>query len=128
MQITLTMDLTAENLDKLKAFVADNAEVKVETKPATKKTAAKKAEPKVENPEPIKVEEPKAEEPKEEAPAAETETITKTDVRAKALALSKAGKSDLLAEIFGKFGASKLSEVKESDYPELMRELVSADA
>lgn len=120
MQITLTMDLTAENLDKLKAFVADNAEVKVETKPATKKTAAKKAEP--------KAEEPKTEEPKDEAPAAETETITKTDVRAKALALSKAGKSDLLAEIFGKFGASKLSEVKESDYPELMRELVSADA
>ena len=123
MQITLTMDLTAENLDKLKAFVADNAEVKVETKPAPKKTAAKKAEQKAEEPKT----EALAEEPKDEAPAAETETITKTDVRAKALALSKAGKSDLLAEIFGKFGASKLSEVKESDYPELMRELVSAD-
>lgn len=55
----------------------------------------------------------------------EEKPVSKTDVRAVATALSKAGKRDELKAAFAKFGGSKLSDIKESDYPALMRELVS---
>jgi len=65
-------------------------------------------------------------------PAPETpptgEAPTKTDVRALALKLSKAGKQDVIKEIFGKYGADKLSGVAEEHYPELMKDLVAANA
>lgn len=51
------------------------------------------------------------------------ENISKTDVRAIALKLSKAGKQAELKEIFNEFGAEKLSEVKEADYPALKAKL-----
>lgn len=104
MQITLTMDLTEENLEKLKTFL-DKKPVAVG----------------------VKAEEPKREEPtKENVPGAPV--ITMTDVRAKALAMSKAGKAAELKAIFAKFGAVKLSDIKPEDYEALMRELVNANA
>lgn len=127
MQITLNLELTPENLDKLKIFcedtqalaVAPAAPVPAPKKTATKKTA--KAEAPSESPEPETPAESAAEAPKLEAP--ETPAPTKTDVRAVALKLSKAGKSAVLKEIFAKFGAEKLSDIKEDQYTELMKEL-----
>lgn len=125
MQITLQLELTPENLDKLKTFCADTQAAAVPEKAPAKKTATKKADKPAESPAP---EEPKATTEPVATPAAEDETTpapTKTDVRAVALKLSKAGKSAVLKEIFAKFGAEKLSDIKEDQYPELMKELTA---
>lgn len=61
-------------------------------------------------------------------PKPTTETVSKTDVRALATALSKAGKKAELRAIFEKFGAQKLSDIQESDYPALKKELEAANA
>lgn len=104
MKITITMDLTSENLNKLKTLLPD-------------------CDATIEAPAPIA--EPVAEAP---APTAEPEapTVTKTDVRAIALKLSKAGKQKELAECFAKFGCQKLSDfdARPDEYPLLMKELV----
>ena len=53
----------------------------------------------------------------EEAPVVkETPSVDKGQVRQAAIALSKAGKSKELADIVSKFGAAKLSDLKEADY------------
>lgn len=125
MQITLQLELTPENLDKLKTFCADTQAAAVPEKAPAKKTATKKADKPAESPAP---EEPKATAEPAATPTAEDETTpapTKTDVRAVALKLSKAGKSAVLKEIFAKFGAEKLSDIKEDQYPELMKELTA---
>lgn len=70
----------------------------------------------------------KAEPVKAEAKAEPKESVSKTDLRAVALKLSKAGKSKELREVFAKFGAEKLSDVKEEDYPQIMEELGKIDA
>ncbi len=57
----------------------------------------------------------------------ETKKVTKTDVRAAATALSKANKRAELKAIFTKFGGTKLSDMKEEDYPALLKELVAAN-
>lgn len=69
------------------------------------------------------------EEPVAEAPKTEDKPITKTDIRAVALKLSKAGKQKELADIFAKFGCKKLSDFdsRTEDYPALMKELVSVN-
>lgn len=120
-QITLTLDLTAENLEKLKIFCEDTNALATANVEAKKAPAKPKATSK-----PEKKEEAKKE---EDEPAKETaKAVTKTDVRAVALKISKAGKSDVLKEIFAKFEATKLSEVPEERYDELMKELVTVDA
>lgn len=123
MQITLTIDLTAENLEKLKVFCEETGAAP-KAKPAPKQKVAPAAKP-----------EPKQEAPTEESPkentaeqAAPAKAITLTDVRAVALKISKAGKSDVLKEIFAKFDATKLSEVPEDKYGDLMKELVAVNA
>lgn len=69
---------------------------------------------------------------KAETTKADTETtseaVTKADVRALALKLSKAGKADEIKAIFANFGGSKLSDINESDYPELKKQLEEAGA
>lgn len=67
--------------------------------------------------------------PAPEEPKTEERPITKTDIRAVALKLSKAGKQKELAEVFGKFGCKKLSDFDDrtDDYPALMKELVSVN-
>lgn len=116
MKITITMDLTQENLNKLRALLPETeipgqmtmfdtpSETTVEPTPA-------------------------ASAPAPEEPKAEEKPITKTDIRAVALKLSKAGKQKELAEIFGKFGCKKLSDFDDrtDDYPALMKELVSVN-
>lgn len=124
MQITLTIDLTAENLEKLKVFCEETGAAP-EKKPTGKQkpAGAAKAEPKKE---PKAADAPVKEAPAKEEPAAKT--ITLQDVRAVALKFSKVGKSDVLKEIFAKFDATKLSEVPEDRYNELMEELEVANA
>lgn len=79
----------------------------------TKAPAEKKQE------EPVKQEESKA------APAAQ---VSKTDIRAIATALSKAGKKAELKAALEAFGATKLSDVNEADYPALKEKLEAVNA
>lgn len=121
MKITITMDLTQENLSKLRALLPESeipgqmtmfdAPSETTVEPAATETPA---------PAPT---------PVPEAPKAEEKPITKTDIRAVALKLSKAGKQKELAEVFGKFGCKKLSDFdnRTDDYPALMKELVSVN-
>lgn len=122
MKITVTMELTQENLSKLRALLPDTeipGQVSMFDSPSEKPVEA----PKTETPA------PKAETPKTEAPKTEDKPITKTDIRAVALKLSKAGKQKELADIFAKFGCKKLSDFdsRTEDYPALMKELVSVN-
>ena len=67
-------------------------------------------------------------EPATEAPAkpAEEKTISKADVRALAVKLSKNDKAALKA-IFKELGVANLSAVKEEDYPVFYEKLVAAN-
>lgn len=105
MKITVTMELTQENLSKLRALLPDTeipGQVSMLDSPSEK---------------PV------------ETPKTEDKPITKTDIRAVALKLSKAGKQKELADIFAKFGCKKLSDFdsRTEDYPALMKELVSVN-
>lgn len=115
MKITVTMELTQENLSKLSALLPDTeipGQVSMFDSPSEKP-----------------VETPKTEAPAAETPKTEDKPITKTDIRAVALKLSKAGKQKELADIFAKFGCKKLSDFdsRTEDYPALMKELVSVN-
>lgn len=119
MKITVTMELTQENLSKLRALLPDTeipGQVSMFDSPSEKPVEV----PKTEAPAPA---------PKDEAPKTEDKPITKTDIRAVALKLSKAGKQKELADIFAKFGCKKLSDFdsRTEDYPALMKELVSVN-
>lgn len=69
----------------------------------------------------VKKEEPTPEE--EPAPAEEKEkpNYTMADVRAKLSEISKAGKKDEVKALIASFGAEKLPEIKEDDFPEVMK-------
>lgn len=99
-QITITVDLTPENLEILKQLCGEAPRPvrtkKEAPKPATTSTPA-----------------PTPAEPTEKA-------IELSDVRALALSLSKAGKQDALKAAFAKFGGKKLSDIKPENYAELM--------
>lgn len=133
-QITLTIDLTPENLEILKLLAgagtgtnespAEKSAPKYKQlsfddmesgkdKKAAKKTSAKDKKSEASKEEPA--------ESKDAAPA-----ITLTDVRAVALKLSKAGQQKRLKEIFAKYGAEKLSDISSDDYPGLMADLEAA--
>ena len=120
MKITVTMELTQENLSKLRALLPDTeipGQVSMFDSPSEKPV-----EPTAEAPAPAPA-------PATEAPKTEDKPITKTDIRAVALRLSKAGKQKELADIFAKFGCKKLSDFdsRTEDYPALMKELVSVN-
>lgn len=122
MKITVTMELTQENLSKLRALLPDTeipGQVSMFDSPSEKPV-----EPTAEAPAPAP-----APAPATEAPKTEDKPITKTDIRAVALKLSKAGKQKELADIFAKFGCKKLSDFdnRTEDYPALMKELVSVN-
>ena len=108
--ITLTIEATPENLMKLaQAFGPGPAEqVKPEVTQEEKPMQPALVDPTV---------------PEDTAPQ---QAVTKQDVRKVALAMSKAGKNDQLGEILGRFGATKLSQVKEDDYAALLADLEAA--
>ncbi len=126
-QITLTLDLTPENLELLNEVLH---------RLTTAETAVKaQASQELQN-DPTPAPAPKAKETKPLAPDAPQNVtgeptgtpVSKTDVRALALKLSKAGKQETLKTIFATFGADKLSAIPETAYPALMRELEAANA
>lgn len=91
-----------------------------ERKAAKAAEAAAAAEPEEETPEPG--EEPELQETDEKTPwddgAAQSYTLE--DVRAALAKLNKAGKSAEVKKILASFGASKLTDVPKTSYPELM--------
>lgn len=113
MRITVTMELTQENLSKLRALLPDTeipGPLSMFDAPSEK---------------PVEPDKPA----EEDKPTGEEKPITKTDIRAVALKLSKAGKQKELAAAFAKFGCKKLSDFdsRTEDYPALMRELVNVN-
>ncbi len=70
--------------------------------------------------EPVKA--PGAQDKKKEDPPA----VSKTEVRAKALELSKAGKQATLKKLFKKYGGEKLSDIAADNYAALMADLEAA--
>ena len=123
MKITVTMELTQENLSKLRALLPDTeipGQVSMFDSPSEKPVEPVAEAPKTEAP---------ASAPATETPKTEDKPITKTDIRVVALKLSKAGKQKELADIFAKFGCKKLSDFdsRTEDYPALMKELVSVN-
>lgn len=100
-QITLTLDATPENLKRLERIFSGTKEEQGEV--ATEMPEAAPGAP------------------------ANTETsetkITKTELRALGLELTKSGKSVELKEALKEFGAAKLSSVKEEDYDALYERL-----
>lgn len=82
---------------------------------AVEKTEPEKQEDFVSVPEPV-TEEPVTEEPVKDGP----KKYTLVEVREKLSELQKAGKRDKVKELLNSFGASKLPEVPEDKYEELM--------
>ena len=83
MKITVTMELTQENLSKLRALLPNTeipGQVSMFDSPSEKPVEPTAEAPKTETPAPVA-----------EAPKTEDKPITKTDIRAVALKLSKAG-------------------------------------
>lgn len=115
-QITVTVDMTPENLEILKQLCLVGETKKPEAKKSAKKTTDKpdSVEVAADTPKSVEV----------DTPTEKTEAkVELTDVRAVALKLSKAGKQDALKAAFAKFGGKKLSDIKPDDYAALMAEL-----
>lgn len=109
--ITLTMEATPETLRRLADALAGEI-VGITSQDGEKLVLAEptKAETAVTDPTvPEKM----------EAPASEERKVTKSDVRALGSELSKLKRNDVIQDALSKFGATKLSEVAEKDYPAL---------
>ena len=131
--ITITMEATKENIEKLLSLFPETQTAAAPTepiaepaKPKAKKKAPEPVDEAAEILSKVAPESEKIQTPDEPIPE---ETISKTDIRAVALKLSKAGKQKELADIFAKFGCKKLSDFdnRTEDYPALMKELVSVN-
>lgn len=120
--------LTAGTNNDLSRVKADSTAVKEDSKSEGKST--KKETPKSgstaeaaskKNP---KTNAASTDKPKENKEKAKEEAqITKEMIRAKFMELIKAGKSKEAKEITKKYGASKLPELKEEDYPAVYKEV-----
>lgn len=123
--ITLTIAATPANLMKLAQAFGDSIDgilgaedvpvVQYQDKVMTPEGAETK-------PGRIQPKDPEAEQaladPEPEKPA-----VTKTDVRQKALELTKAGETAKVEEVFARFGAKKFTQLKESDYADVLEAL-----
>lgn len=123
--ITLTIAATPSNLMKLAQAFGDSIDgiLGAEDVPVTqyqdKVRTPEGAETKMGE---IQPKDPEAEQaladPEPEKPA-----VTKTAVRQKALELTKAGETAKVEEVFGRFGAEKFTQLKESDYADVLEAL-----
>ena len=67
--------------------------------------------------------EPQAEAPKEQpAPEQKAETVTFVQLRSRLSEISRAGHTQEVKELIAKYGASKLSDIAESDYAAVLAE------
>lgn len=106
------MEVTPEQLIQLGSVFMEGKAIEIEEVPAI--TPAPKAEPIMTDAEAVEAENKKAETKPE---------ITKGKLRAISVKITKAGKSDELKEVFKKYGAAKLSELKEEDYAAVYADL-----
>lgn len=111
--ITISLELTARNLEILKQLCG-GAPVDLKIRPIDE-PHENLTKPLEEHP----VENPFPDPPKTE----EKPKLTAADVKAVCLKYSKAGRQSELKAAFAKFGAKKLTEISEDDYPALMEEL-----
>jgi hypothetical protein len=95
MKVKITMEIPVEKLTDLQALLSSESEAPVPVPEVPAVVAA-----------PVEEKKPK--------PAAQK--VTKTMIRARGIELTQAGKKAELNEVFRKFGAEKLSAVKEEDY------------
>lgn len=142
-KIEVTFNTNEETLDQALAKLLSQTPVQDAPATPTKKSAKQKTDaPATVQPDPqpdaapdpqpeaetkVKTDPASEETAPDATPAPEEKPVSKTDVRAVATALTKAGKRDTLKAIFKKFGGEKLSDIQEADYPALMRELVAAN-
>lgn len=142
-KIEVTFNTNEETLDQALAKLLSQTPVQDAPATPTKKSAKQKTDaPATVQPDPqpdaapdpqpeveteVKTDPASEETAPDATPAPEEKPVSKTDVRAVATALTKAGKRDALKAIFKKFGGEKLSDIQEADYPALMRELVAAN-
>lgn len=116
-KINVNLSLTPDELLTLATFLAefDRVSTGVAATPAeTSPEATNDAKPVTEAP--LTKVEPAVE-------IAPEPPVTKADLRALGVKLTKAGKTDDLKRAFSTFGAAKLGEVKEADYPALKKVL-----
>lgn len=129
--ITLTIAATPGNLMKLAQAFGESidAVIGAEDVPVTQYqdklrtpegSETKPGEIRPEDPQP---KDPAAEEAVAQAPEPEMLEVTKTEVRQKALELTKVGQTAKVEEVFGRFGAKKFTQLKESDYAEVLKAL-----
>lgn len=125
--ITLTIAATPANLMKLAQAFGDSIDgiLGAEDVPVTQyQDKVRTPEGSETKPGEIHPKDPEAEQaladpgPKPEKPA-----VTKTEVRQKALELTKAGETAKVEEVFGRFGAKKFTQLKESDYAQVLEAL-----
>ena len=102
MKVKITMEIPVEKLTDLQMLLSSESEAPVPV-PEVPAVVA------------VPVEEKKPE------PAAPK--VTKTMIRARGIELTQAGKKAELNEVFKKFGAEKLSAVKEEDYEAVYKAL-----
>lgn len=96
MNVKITMEIPVEKLTELQAWLSSEQE----TLPSAAETLAKFI----------------ATGGEENKPESVNQKVTKTMIRAKGIELTQAGKKAELNEVFRKFGAEKLSAIKEEDY------------
>lgn len=123
MRVTVSVDFNEEGLKELKALYKAMEKTLSSDEPADER---KKPDNDIEvvsgRPinEKINIRGPISDEPAKPA-------ISKTEVRAAALKISKAGKADILRKIFADFGADNLKGIPEDKYAELMKRLVEVN-
>ena len=123
--ITLTIAATPSNLMKLAQAFGDSIDgiLGAEDVPVTQyQDKVRTPEGSETKPGRIQPKDPEAEQaladPEPEKPA-----VTKTAVRQKALELTKAGETAKVEEVFARFGAKKFTQLKESDYADVLEAL-----
>lgn len=128
--ITLTIAATPSNLMKLAQAFGDSIDTvlagedvpMIQYSRELEDAAGVKMKPGEIRPRDTQPKDPEAEQaladPEPEKPA-----VTKTDVRQKALELTKAGETAKVEEVFARFGAKKFTQLKESDYADVLEAL-----
>lgn len=123
--ITLTIAATPANLMKLAQAFGDSIDgiLGAEDVPVTQyQDKLQTPEGSETKPGRIQPKDPEAEQALAD-PVPEKPAVTKTDVRQKALELTKAGETAKVEEVFARFGAKKFTQLKESDYADVLEAL-----
>ena len=128
-EVKITFDPSEETLEQaVSKMLGQRAAEAPETETSKpEKLKTDKAEKKAATEAPASEPEAPAPDPAPELPKTDP-AVTKTDIRAIATAISKAGKKAELKAALEAFGATKLSDVKEADYPALKKKLEAINA